>query len=169
MTVSQHLALTASIYGIHAAEERIERLLGDFELESKRHAFASALSRGMRQKLALCCAYLQCPRALMLDEPMTGLDPRGIRNLKAAIASHAAQGNAVIISSHLLAMVEDICSHVLLMDRGQQRFFGSLGELRARFAMKEDESLEDVFFEALAATADDQGAVEASTRLVEQH
>ena len=103
----------------------------------------------------------------MLDEPMTGLDPRGIRNLKAAIAEHAEEGNAVIISSHLLAMVEDICSHVLLMDRGQQRFFGSLPALRSRFAVREDESLEEVFFEALAATAGNQPTVGA--KHLEEH
>ncbi len=88
------------------------------------------LSRGMRQKLAICCAYLSQPRALLLDEPMTGLDPQSIRVLKSSILETAEQGTAIMISSHLLAMVEDICSHVLILEAGQTRFFGTLNQLR---------------------------------------
>jgi ABC-2 type transport system ATP-binding protein len=81
---------------------------------------------------------------------MTGLDPRGIRVLKQSIRDRAEQGAAVIISSHLLAMVEDICSHVLILDAGQQRFFGTIAQLRSVFADSHDNaSLEDVFFRAI--------------------
>ena len=106
----------------------------------------------MRQKLAICCAYLQQPKVLLLDEPMTGLDPQGIRVLKQSIKEQAQRGAAVIISSHLLAMVEDICSHVMVLDCGKAKFLGKLDELQAQFSgdqTKDSQSLEQAFFSAL--------------------
>ncbi len=153
LTVEQHLAFSASVYGVEEPDARIARLLEQFDLEFKRHTRASDLSRGMRQKLAICCAYLHDPLALLLDEPMTGLDPRGIRVLKQSIVERAEQGAAIVISSHLLAMVEDICTHVLILDVGQQHFSGTLGHLRALYAdSRDDATLEDVFFRAIAHT-----------------
>ena len=107
----------------------------------------------MRQKLAICCAYLQQPKALLLDEPMTGLDPQAIRVLKRSIIQQSQTGAAVIISSHLLAMVEDICSHVLVLDAGVCKFFGSLANFRKKFLDQEKNdaaSLESAFFSALS-------------------
>lgn len=152
LTVEQHLAFTASIYNVADAAEKIDRLLGEFNLEFKRYAPAADLSRGMRQKLAICCAYLYDPTALLLDEPMTGLDPPGIRRLKQSIVTRAEQGTAVIISSHLLAMVEDICTHVLVLNSGREQFFGSIDELRVEFG-NDTASLEDIFFRAIEPTS----------------
>lgn len=153
LSVEQHLRFTASVYGVSSPTNKINGLLDRFELTEKRHSPASALSRGMRQKLAICCAYLHDPSALLLDEPMTGLDPPGIRNLKQSIREHADRGAAVIISSHLLAMVEDICSHVLIIDRGELKFYGSLEEIKTKTQSNEqasgETSLEEVFFAAL--------------------
>jgi ABC-2 type transport system ATP-binding protein len=151
LTVAQHLAFTASAYRVQDALAKSERLLRRFELSAKQKTAARDLSRGMRQKLAICCAYLHDPRAIFLDEPLTGLDPRGIRTLKQSLLERAEAGAAVIVSSHLLAMVEDICSHVLILDSGQQRFCGPVSELRAAFASPDhDGSLEDIFFRATA-------------------
>ena len=106
----------------------------------------------MRQKLAIGCAYLYHPKALLLDEPMTGLDPTGIRVLKDTIVEHSEQGNAVLISSHLLAMVEDICSHVLILAKGEKKYFGGLAELKQEFANQEDtQTLEQMFFQTIVA------------------
>ncbi len=81
---------------------------------------------------------------------MTGLDPRGIRVLKESIVERARQGAAVVISSHLLAMVEDICTHVLILNAGQQHFCGTLARLRTLYAdSRGDATLEDVFFRAI--------------------
>ena len=77
------------------------------------------LSRGMKQKLAIACGLLHEPAALLLDEPLTGLDPVGIRRMKATIVRRAEAGAAVILSSHLLHLVEEICTRVLVMNRGQ--------------------------------------------------
>jgi ABC-2 type transport system ATP-binding protein len=154
LTVQQHLQFQASVYGISKPAAAIGELLAMFELDGKRDARASALSRGMRQKLAICCAYLQQPSALLLDEPMTGLDPQAIRVLKQSVIERAQAGAAVIISSHFLAVVEDICTHVLVLNSGQCKFFGTLLELQERYSNKstnDTTTLEDAFFSALSA------------------
>ncbi len=151
LSVEQHLAFMASLYSVPDAAEKTDQLLGQFQLDSKRHAPAADLSRGMRQKLAICCAYLYDPKALLLDEPMTGLDPPGIRQLKRSIVDRAAAGAAVMISSHLLAMVEDICTDVLILEHGEKRFCGPLDDLQSMFGDDEcEQTLEDVFFRALS-------------------
>jgi ABC-2 type transport system ATP-binding protein len=102
----------------------------------------------MRQKVAICCAYLHRPAAILLDEPLTGLDPRGIRTMKDSVRGLAAAGAAIVVSSHLLALVEDLCTHLLILHRGRRLFFGAAAEARAAFAANTDESLEDVFLRA---------------------
>ena len=149
LTVEQHLAFTASVYNVDDADAKAATLLETFELTSKRKTRASELSRGMRQKLAISCGYLHTPQVILLDEPMTGLDPHGIRKLKESVQKRAAAGSAVIISSHLLAMVEDICSHVLILKQGHQRFFGKIDELKQSFRNEHDSlTLEQIFFQA---------------------
>ena len=147
LTVAQHFAFVASAYHVEFWEQRMHQLLEMFELDSKVNNPASDLSRGMRQKLALACAWLYRPQALLLDEPMTGLDPMGIRSLKQSIRRRAAKGSAIIISSHLLAMVEDICTHVLILERGQRKFYGDIDQLRAAFSETDSDktSLETIF------------------------
>lgn len=145
LTVWEHLRFTAAVYEVSGWEDAGRALLNRFELEPKRNALAQELSRGMRQKLALCCAYLRTPSLLMLDEPMTGLDPHGIRTLKSSIREHAAEGAGVLISSHLLALVEDLVTDLLILHKGRTLYFGSLEEARQRFGVAGG-SLEDLFF-----------------------
>ena len=85
LTVQQHLAFAASVYGVSDAEAKASDLLRQFEMTAKQNAPVRDLSRGMRQKLAICCAYLHDPLAILFDEPLTGLDPRGIRTLKESL------------------------------------------------------------------------------------
>ncbi|MEM8678644.1 MAG: ABC transporter ATP-binding protein, partial [Planctomycetota bacterium] len=144
LTVQDHLAFTASVYQVQDAAARSSELLRQFDLEAKRDTAAADLSRGMRQKLAICCAYLPQPSAVLLDEPMTGLDPRGIRVFKESVQRLSDAGAAVIISSHLLAMVEDICTHVMILNQGRQKFIGPLSELGAQLTGCDDQaSLEE--------------------------
>jgi len=113
----------------------------------QRDKLAKELSRGMRQKVAICCAYLHEPTAILVDEPLTGLDPRGIRSMKQSLRERAARGAAVVISSHLLGLVEELCTHLLILHRGRQLFFGEAAEARDAFATAgTDSSLEEVFF-----------------------
>ncbi len=149
LTVSEHLRFTAAVYEVANWKAKADELLERFELAPKRDALAQELSRGMRQKLAICCAYLHDPSLIMFDEPLTGLDPHGIRTLKQSIRDYAARGAAILISSHLLALVEDLTTHILILHRGSRIFFGSLAEARANFATG-DSTLEEVFFLATA-------------------
>lgn len=149
LTVADHLAFTAAAYKVADAAPKAQQLLEQFELNTKRNTAAKDLSRGMRQKLAICCAYLYDPVALLFDEPLTGLDPMGIRTLKRTILDRAAAGAGVLISSHLLAMVEDICSQILMLDQGRQGFFGTVTQFRDQYGTADHSvSLEDVFFAA---------------------
>lgn len=166
LSVDQHLAFTSAAYAVDGADAKAARLLEMFELDLRRKTPARDLSRGMRQKLAICCAYLHDPSVILFDEPLTGLDPHGIRVLKESILARAAAGAAVVISSHLLAMVEDICTRVLILDEGQQRFCGTLEQLRQRFISSDQAaSLEKVFFLATqkrVSRADSPACVEAT-------
>jgi len=146
LTVGQHLDLIAGLYAVADHRKKVDDLLATFELTAKVDALAGSLSRGMRQKLAICCAYLYDPRVLLLDEPLTGLDPPGIRGLLESIRRRAAGGTTVILSSHLLAMIEPVCTHVMVMQTGRVEFFGTKASLQSRHP--ETVSLEDAYFAA---------------------
>src|SRR4029077_13007674 len=124
----------ASAYRLRDWAPRAEALLAQFELMEKRDAPAGELSRGRRQKVAIGCGYVHEPRAILLDEPLTGLDPRGIRTMKDSIRERAAAGAAVMISSHLLSLVDDLCTSVLIVHRGQMLLHGRLEDLRRQAA-----------------------------------
>jgi ABC-2 type transport system ATP-binding protein len=148
LTVWEHFRFIAGAYRLDGDWQPLaEDLLARFELGEKRDALASDLSRGMRQKLAIACGYLHRPRAILLDEPLTGLDPRGIRTMKDTIREHAAGGAAVIVSSHLLSLVEDLCTTLLVLRHGKMVWHGRLADLRREAeADGRKETLEDVFF-----------------------
>ena len=145
LTVEEHLEFTASLYSVPDWRPRADALLERFELVEKRTALGGELSRGMRQKLAFACAWLTRPRWVLLDEPLTGLDPRGIRSAKRAIAELAAEGSAVILSSHLLEMIEELASRILILDRGRKIFDGTLHEARLSVTGTAGGSLEEIF------------------------
>jgi len=146
LTVTEHLHFIALTYRIENAEAKYEALLEELELADKKHEIASSLSRGMLQKLSLVCAFLREPKVIILDEPLTGLDPRGIRNIKESIRRRARAGTSFLLSSHLLVLVEALCDQVLILHRGQKMAFGSLEEIRSLATLHADASLEDVFF-----------------------
>ena len=145
LTVEEHLRFVGRLYGVADVGERLEPLLAEFELGEKRGALPDELSRGMKQKLAIACGLLHQPRALLLDEPLTGLDPVGIRRMKATIVRRAEAGVAVILSSHLLHLVEEICTRVLVLQRGRVVAFGTVPEIVAGRPELAGRSLEDVF------------------------
>lgn len=145
LTVWEHLEFTAALHRLRDWSDRALELLERFELGEKRHSLGGELSRGMRQKLAFCCAWLHQPSLLLMDEPLSGLDPRGIRSAREAIVDLAAEGTAVILSSHLLELVQALGHRVLIMDRGQRVFLGTLSEARTVAAAEESTSLEEVF------------------------
>ncbi|MEN0060677.1 MAG: ABC transporter ATP-binding protein [Myxococcota bacterium] len=145
LTVLEHLEFAATAWGVSSYEEAAKDLLERFDLLEKQDEVAQALSTGMRQKLALCCAAIHKPDLLMLDEPMTGLDPRAIRTMKAWITEEAARGSSVIVSSHLLTVVADISTDLLILVRGEAKFFGTIPEAQATYGL---DDLESLFFKA---------------------
>jgi ABC-2 type transport system ATP-binding protein len=131
---------------VEDATQRFSALLAELELAEKRHHLASTLSRGMQQKLAIGCAFLREPKAMLLDEPLTGLDPRGIKLMRGSIEQRADRGAAIIVSSHQLELVEKLCDRVLVLHRGKAIAQGSMDEIRESSGLGVEASLEDVFF-----------------------
>jgi ABC-2 type transport system ATP-binding protein len=149
LTVWQHLNFVARIYSVPDYEAIGARLLEELEIANKRDALPGELSRGMKQKLAIACGLLHSPRVIYFDEPLTGLDPLGIRRMKDSILKRARDGAAIIISSHLLHLVEEICSRILILKDGRKLIDGTLAEITRKFSEQPgDASLEDVFFRA---------------------
>jgi ABC-2 type transport system ATP-binding protein len=146
LTVREHLEFARLAYGAAKDGRDPDELLAKFELDDKRDELCGSLSRGMRQKLAICCALVHRPKALLLDEPLTGLDPYGTRVMREAILSAAAEGAAIIVSSHQLELVERLCTRVLIVQRGRKVVEGTLEEIRVVAALAPDATLEEVFF-----------------------
>jgi ABC-2 type transport system ATP-binding protein len=148
LTVWQHLVFTARLYQVADFAARGRDLLEQLALADKRDVLPGELSRGMKQKLTLACGLLHAPRVILFDEPLTGLDPAGIRNMKDTMRRLAREGAALILSSHLLSLLEEVCSHVLILKNGVKIAGGSLDDVRRRFAEHADASLEEIFFKA---------------------
>jgi ABC-2 type transport system ATP-binding protein len=155
LTVAQHLAFVARLYGVADYRARGESILADLDMADKQDLLPGELSRGMKQKLAIACGLLHAPTAVIFDEPLTGLDPRGMRRMKDVMRGLAANGAAIILSSHLLGLVEEVCTHLLILKDGQAMADGRVADVRARFAGDAASSLEDVFF---LATGDEDVA-----------
>ena len=152
LTVDEHLRFVARLYGVPDVEARIIPLLTELELLDKRSALPAELSRGMRQKLAIACGLLHSPRALILDEPLTGLDPGGMRKMKNTIAARAREGSAVVLSSHLLHLVEELCTKLLVMRKGRCFAYGTISQIIEGRPDLAGRSLEEIF---LALTGDE--------------
>jgi ABC-2 type transport system ATP-binding protein len=153
LTVRQHLAFVARIYGVADHERIAQPLLEELEIADRADHLPAELSRGMKQKLAIACGLLHSPKVMLLDEPLTGLDPLGIRRMKDSILKRAREGAAVLLSSHLLHLLEEVCSHVLILKKGESIAYGTLREVHARFSDGNREAtLEDVFIRATGGT-----------------
>ncbi len=159
VTVLEHLRFTALAWRVADWAARAEDLLRELDLTEKRDALGSTLSRGMRQKLAFACAFLREPRVLVLDEPLTGLDPKAIRQIRDAIRRRANEGASVVVSSHLLDLVERLCDRVLVLHGGRRVALASVGDLRAAAAPGTEGSFEEAFF-AITEGADAQQEAE---------
>lgn len=154
LTVWDHITLFARIYGVANAEQRGAQLLAENDLAEQHNAFPGELSRGMKQKLIISCALLHEPRALIFDEPLTGLDPGSMRRTKRTIVKTAEFGASVIVSSHMLHLVEEVCDRVLILQHGKNILEGTLEEIRAGVPdLSGDAGLEEIF---LRATGQDE-------------
>jgi ABC-2 type transport system ATP-binding protein len=146
LTVDEHLRLVARLYGVADFERRAAALIDELELKGKERSLPGELSRGMRQKVVIACGLVRDATTLLFDEPLTGLDPLGIRRMRETIVARGRAGAAILLSSHLLHLVEEICTRVIIMDRGNKIADGTFDELRSRADLAEAGSnLEQIF------------------------
>ncbi|MGA9314573.1 MAG: ATP-binding cassette domain-containing protein, partial [Solirubrobacteraceae bacterium] len=129
MTGRKNLQLLAALDG-DGASERVEEVLELVELEPRGKHKVGGYSHGMRQRLGIAAALLRRPRLLILDEPATGLDPAGMRDMRALIRRLAGEGITVLLSSHQLPEVQELCDRVAIVDRGKVVYEGALADLR---------------------------------------
>jgi len=147
MTCRGYLRFFASLYRIGRADARIERLLADVNLLDRADDRAITLSKGLQQKLGLARALLHDPPVLILDEPVSGLDPHGIREVREIICRERDRGRLVFFSSHVLSEVERTADRVGIMSRGKLVYEDAMGNLVARY-----HTLEEAF---VSITGDD--------------
>jgi ABC-2 type transport system ATP-binding protein len=146
LTVVEHLRLVARLYGVEDFDRRSAALIDELQLTGKEQSLPGELSRGMRQKVVIACGLVRTATTLLFDEPLTGLDPIGIRRMRNTIVSRARDGAAILLSSHLLHLVEEICSRVIIMDHGRKIADGTFEELASRADLASaGSSLEQIF------------------------
>lgn len=140
LTVAEHMEFIRRAYRIDVSEQEIQAILERFELWDKREKLGNELSKGMMQKVSICCALLIHPQVLLLDEPMVGLDPKAIKELKEVILELKARGTTVLISTHMLEMVQELWDMVFVMEKGS---------LIASYDRRESEgkNLDELFFQ----------------------
>lgn len=146
----EYLNFMADVYEVGAIQrkERIQSLSERFEMESALSDQIQSYSHGMRQKIVLIGALLHKPSVWILDEPLTGLDPKSSYLLKEMMKEHAEAGNTVFFSTHVLEVAEKICDKVAIINKGKLMFYGTIDEMREHFKGDDsDESLEKMFLE----------------------
>ncbi|MBE6906740.1 ABC transporter ATP-binding protein [Marasmitruncus massiliensis] len=140
LTVAEHLEFIAKAYRLSTWEENAEKLLQRFELDDKKMKLGKELSKGMQQKVSVCCALLPQPKAIILDEPLIGLDPHGIRELKAVISELRESGCALLVSTHMIESMEENWDVTYIMVKGR------IERVCRRADLDANQSLEDVYF-----------------------
>ena len=143
LSIEEHMQFIARAYSLKEGwEAHAQTLLNRFDLIDKREKLGKELSKGMQQKLSLCCALLTEPMLLLVDEPMVGLDPHAIKELKQVFCEERDRGAAVVISTHLLDSVAELWDRALILKDGR------IAAERCRREVEENgESLEELFFE----------------------
>lgn len=140
LTVREHVEYVRKAYGSEITDEEVEVILKRFELDDKQDKLGNELSKGMMQKVSICCALAVKPKVILLDEPMVGLDPRAIKELKDVILELKDQGVTVLISTHMLEMVEELWDVMFVMEKGH--IIGSYNKSEVG-----EKDLDSLFFE----------------------
>lgn len=140
LTVREHIEYVRRAYDSKITEEEVNRLLSRFELDDKQGKLGRELSKGMMQKVSICCALAIKPKVILLDEPMVGLDPAAIKELKEVVLELKGQGVTVLISTHMLEMVKDLWDLVFIMQKG--KIIGTFDRKQQK-----DADIEELFFQ----------------------
>ncbi len=144
LTVWEHMEFIAKAYRLQEDwREHAEKLLLRFDMDDKKEKLGKDLSKGMQQKVSICCALLINPMMIMLDEPMMGLDPKAIKELKSTFLEMKNKGCAVLISTHIIDSVDEVWDKVLIMNKSKI----ILSRTRSQIE-NSTESLEEIFFSA---------------------
>lgn len=149
-----HILFIARVFGMRESvlDAKLPGLIARFQLENVKDKSVTDLSKGMRQRLALLLAFIHSPELILLDEPTTGLDPAAIMVLNEMIREVAKAGAAVVVSSHLLGILEEVCTKVLILDEGKPVLYGTLEDVRSQSdEIRKNASLKEIF---LFATKD---------------
>ena len=153
LTAGEFLRFHAGLYGIDGTglRDRIAEMLGLFELGRWEGELVESFSHGMKQRLVMCAAFLHRPRAVLVDEPMVGLDPRGARLIKQVFREMSRKGVAILMSTHTLEVAQEMCDRISIILRGRIIARGTVDELRA-LAGGADEELTPVFLKLTGGT-----------------
>lgn len=143
----EYLNFMGDIYEVpkEIRKQRIEELTKKFEIYDNLNEEMQGYSHGMRQKIILCGALLNNPKNWILDEPMTGLDPKASFDLKEMMRKHAKEGNCVFFSTHVLEVAEKLCDRVGIINKGKLIFVGTFEEMKRK--LKDNGTLEELFLE----------------------
>ena len=143
----EYLNFLADIYEVpnDVRKEKIEGLTKKFEIYDDLNSEIQSYSHGKRKKIVICGVLLNNPKNWILDEPMTGLDPKSSHDLKEMMKEHSKNGNTVFFSTHVLEVAEKLCDRVGIINKGKLVFVGTFEEMKNKF--KENKSLEDLFLE----------------------
>jgi ABC-2 type transport system ATP-binding protein len=145
LTAGEFLRFHAGLYGMDGdVEHRVAELLGLFELTRWEGELIESFSHGMKQRLVMCSAFLHRPQAVLVDEPMVGLDPRGARLIKDIFRQMARRGVAILMSTHTLEVADEMCDRISIILGGRIIARGTVPELREA-AGSQDEQLTSVF------------------------
>lgn len=147
LTVREHIDFILQAYQVKVSNEEIETLLARFELLDKQDKLGNELSKGMMQKVSICCALIVKPQVILFDEPMVGLDPAAIKELKVVIGELKAQGATILISTHMLEMVKELWDVTFVMEKGH--IIGTYSK-----DMVGAENLEELFFQVTSGNSE---------------
>ncbi len=142
LTVDEHMEFVARAYKLDNYKEYKEELLCRFELDDKKKKFGDELSKGMQQKLSICCGLLPKPKLILFDEPMIGLDPHAIKELKSMLLELKQQGASILVSTHMIDSIEELWDTTYIMMKGRVAAVVERDQIA-----QGDKSLEDIFFE----------------------
>jgi ABC-2 type transport system ATP-binding protein len=169
LTGSEYLHFVGRMYGLDGAttEKRTAELLDFMQLRDREKTLIADYSHGMQKKLALAAAVIHGPRILFLDEPFEGVDALAAGALKALLGRMTERGVTIFLTSHVLEIVERLCSHVAIIHQGRLVAQGSLEELRAGIpgAEGEKKTLEQIFLSIVGQSGGEQSRLEELTWL----